>query len=80
MQKIQAIKRPSQRAQNNVSNLILNTKSLVSNELDWIRHGPDLAALGCDAERGWLNTFLEDTLNKISKSMTVASAPLSHSL
>lgn len=75
MQKIQAIKRPSQRAQNNIFNLILNTKSLVSNELDWIRHGPDLAALGCDAERGWLNTFLEDTLNKISKSMTVASTP-----
>ena len=75
MQKIQAIKRPTQRSQKNISNLILNTQNLVSDESDWIRHGPDLAALGCGAEYGWLNTSLEDALNKISKSMTMASTP-----
>ncbi|KAM0797866.1 hypothetical protein BDR22DRAFT_427517 [Usnea florida] len=71
MQKIQAIKRPTQRSQKNISNLILNTHNLVSDESDWIRHGSDLAALGCGAEYGWLNTSLEDALNKISKSMTM---------
>ena len=80
MQKIQAIKRPSQRSQNNISNLILNTQSLVSDESDWIRHGPDLAAMGCGAEHGWLNTFLEDALNKISKKLTMASTLLSRFL
>ena len=79
-QKIQAIKRPSQRSQNNVSNLILNTQSLVSDESDWIRHGPDLAALGRGAEHGWLNTFLEDALNKISRRATMASKFIFHLL
>ena len=77
MQTIQGIKRPSQRSQKNISNLILNTRNLVSDESDWIRHGSDLAALGCGAEYGWLNTSLEDALNKISKSMTMASTPTS---
>lgn len=71
MQTIQGIKRPSQRSQKNISNLILNTRNLVSDESDWIRHGSDLAALGCGPEYGWLNTSLEDALNKISKSMTM---------
>lgn len=75
VQQIQAIKRPSQRSQDNISNLILNTQSLVSDESDWIRHGPDLAALGRGAEHGWLNTFLEDALNKISKRATMVHSP-----
>ncbi len=74
-QKIQAIKRPTERSQSNLSNLISNTQSLVSDESDWIRHGPDLAALGRGSEHGWLNTFLEDLLNKISMRLTVASVP-----
>ncbi|KAL9133448.1 MAG: hypothetical protein Q9175_005373 [Cornicularia normoerica] len=80
MQKIQAIKRPTERSQSNLSNLISNTQSLVSDESDWIRYGPDLAALGRGAEHGWLNTFLEDTLNKISMTLTMASLSfLAHS-
>ena len=73
MQKIQGIRRPTKRSQSNLSNLISNTQSLVSDESDWIRCGPDLAALGRGAEHGWLNTFLEDMLNKISRKVTVAS-------
>ncbi|KAF6237536.1 hypothetical protein HO173_004426 [Letharia columbiana] len=69
-QKIQAIKRPSRRSQRNVHNLIHNTESLVRNEADWIREGTDLAALGCAADRGWLNTCLENTLNTISRTAT----------
>lgn len=71
MQRIQAIKRPTERSQSNVSNLISNTQSLVSDESDWIRHGPDLAAVGRSSEYGWLNTFLEDMLNKISMGLTM---------
>ena len=78
MQKIQAMKRPTARSQSNLSNLISNTQSLVSDESDWIRCGPDLAALGRGAEYGWLNTFLEDMLNKISMKLTMVSVPSSH--
>lgn len=67
---IQAIKRPSLRSQRNVHNLIHNTESLVYDEAEWIREGTDLAALGCAADRGWLNTFLENTLNTISRTAT----------
>ena len=73
-QQIQAIKRPSQRSQRNVQNLIHNTQSLVCSEAGWIREGPDLAALGCAADRGWLNTFLENTMNTISRTATRVSA------
>ena len=55
-------------------NLIHNTESLVCSESDWIREGTDLAALGCAADRGWLNTFLADTLNTISRTATSVSA------
>lgn len=72
-QKIQAIKRPSLRSQRNVHNLIHNTESLVYNEADWIREGTDLAALGRAADRGWLNTFLENILNTISRAGTRVS-------
>lgn len=75
MQRIQAIKRPTKRSQSNLSNLISNTQSLVSDESDWIRCGPDLAALGRGSEHGWLNTFLEDILNKISMRLTMVSMP-----
>lgn len=73
-QKIQAIKRPSLRSQRYVHNMIHNTQSLVSDEADWIREGTDLAALGCAADRGWLNTFLENLLNTISRTATRVSA------
>ena len=75
MQKIQAIKRPTTRSQSNLSNLISNTQSLVTDESDWTRCGPDLAALGRGSEHGWLNTFLEDMLNRISMRLTMASIP-----
>lgn len=75
MQRIQAIKRPTNRSQSNLSTLISNTQSLVDDESDWIRHGPDLAALGRGPEHGWLNTFLEDILNKISMRLTMVSMP-----
>ena len=72
-QEIQALKRPSLRSQRNVHNLIHNTESLVYDEAEWIREGTDLAALGCAADRGWLNTFLENTLNTISRTATRVS-------
>ena len=73
-QKIQAVKRPSLRSQRNVHNLIHNTQSLVSSEAGWIREGTDLAALGPDADHGWLNTLLANTFNAISRTAVKVSA------
>lgn len=73
LQQIQAIKRPTERAQRNMCNLISNTQSLVKDESDWIREGPDLAALGQGNEHGWLNTFLEDVLSTMSRKVTMVS-------
>lgn len=75
LQKIQAIKRPTGRAQRNMYSLISNTQSLVKDEADWIREGPDLAAIGQGNEHGWLNTFLEDVLNMMSRKVTMVSPP-----
>ena len=61
------------RAQRNVHNLINNTQSLVKGEADWIRHGSDLAAVGCGGEHGWLNTFLEDAVNWLLRRAILVS-------
>lgn len=42
----------------------------MAEESDWIHEGPDLAALGYGGDHGWLNAFLEDLLNSISRGMT----------
>ena len=70
-QQIQSLKRPTERAQRNLYNMVGNTQSLVGDEAEWTAEGPDLAALGRDVEYGWLNTFLEDTLSKISPKATL---------
>ena len=61
------------RAQRNVHNLINNTQSLVEGEANWICQGPDLAAVGCRTEYGWLHTFLEDALNWLPRRATLVS-------
>ena len=73
MQQIQSIKRPTQRAQRNLHNLIENTQSLVGDESDWVREGSDLAALDRGPEYSWLNTFTEDLISKISWKATLVS-------
>ncbi|KAL9100353.1 MAG: hypothetical protein Q9163_004260 [Psora crenata] len=73
VQKIQSIKRPSARAQTTLFNLIKNTESLVADESEWIRYSLDLASLAQDAEHGWFNGFLEDSLNTISRRLTQVS-------
>ena len=70
---IQALKRPTSRTQRNVYNLVMNSENLVLEESDWIREGPDLAALGYGGDHGWLTTFLEDAFNLISRRLTKVS-------
>lgn len=72
-QKIQGLKQPTRRAQRNLHRLIENTGSLVEDESSWTRELPDLAALGRGPEYSWLNTFFEDTMNRISRKATVVS-------
>ena len=69
MQAIQAIKKPTKRTQQNLNDLIINTRSLGQKESEWVREGPDLVALGQVKEHAWLNIFL----NGISKRMTSVS-------
>ena len=71
MQKIQAMKRPTKRNQSSVSAFIANTGSQAAEESDWIRLSPDLAAVAHDQEHGWLIAFLENTLLKISRKITI---------
>lgn len=70
VQKIQAMKRPSSRAQLTLFNLIRNTESLVADEAEFIRYSPDLAALVPDDEHGLFNNFLEDAFNFVSQKLT----------
>ncbi|MDI1490157.1 MAG: hypothetical protein OHK93_001357 [Ramalina farinacea] len=72
VQKIQAMKRPSSRAQLTLFNLIRNTESLVADEAEFIRYSPDLAALVPDDEHGLFNNFLEDAFNFVSQKLTKA--------
>lgn len=56
-----------------MSNLISNSENLVLEESEWIRHGPDLAALGKGGDHGWLNTAIEELLNGVSRTFTKVS-------
>lgn len=73
VQQIQAIRRPTKRNQTNLFNAISNTGSVSTQELKWVQQGADLAAIAHDNEQGWFNGFLEDCMNKISRTMTVVS-------
>ena len=74
MQKVQAIRRPFLRSQRNLHNLIENTGSLVSSESHWIREGPDLAALGCTANDGWLENIIGNLSGTTSRTIARVSA------
>lgn len=69
-QKVEAIKRPTERNQNSLYNLMQHTAGVATMESEWIQHGPDLAAVAQDQEYGWFNGFLEDNLNRISRKLT----------
>lgn len=75
VQQIQALKRPTERAQRSLFNLIKGTNSLEPRETDWLRCGPDLAALTTGPEHGWFNNFVEDVLNNMSRRLTTVSLP-----
>ncbi|CAD6583873.1 MAG: hypothetical protein ASARMPRED_001528 [Alectoria sarmentosa] len=72
LHKKQAIRKPTKRNQNSVYNAIHNSKSMTSGEALWIRDRDDLLALAKDAEHGWFNGILEDTLRKLSPKITLA--------
>ena len=70
---MQAIRTPTKRNQNSVHNFINDTQSLVSSEKEWICQRVDLAALGHEAEHGWFNGFIEDTLIKVAPRLSMVS-------
>lgn len=70
------MKRPTERNQNSLYNLIHHTSGVATMESDWVQYGPDLAAVARDQEYGWFNEFLEDLLNKISRKLTRVSTSI----
>lgn len=73
MQQIHALKTPTKRNQNSLWNAVHYSESMTASETDWIRMRMDLAAIADDAEQGWLNGLVEDSLNQISKKMLLVS-------
>ena len=71
LQKKQEIKKAVKRNQNSLYNAIKISKSMMSGEALWIHNRDDLLALATDAEHGWFNGILEDTLRKISRKITL---------
>jgi len=70
VREIHSIPRPTKRNQNSLYNLIHSSESLVQSESEWVYYLDDLAALANDAERGWFNGFVEDTMKRISRTAT----------
>ncbi|KAF6226375.1 hypothetical protein HO133_009241 [Letharia lupina] len=66
IQRVQAIRRPTETHQNALYGQI--THNIAWAEHKWICQYDDLAALSSDTEHGWFNVFLEGTLNKISRN------------
>ena len=73
LQKKQAIRKPSKRNQNSLYNAINGSRSIMSGETYWIQNQDDLLALAKDAEHGWFNGILGDTLRKLSCKITLVS-------
>ena len=69
MQKVEAIKRPTKRSQNAVYNMIHEERNIWPDEADWICRSDDLGSIARNAEHGWLNGFVEDLLNSISRRL-----------
>lgn len=42
-------------------------------EEQWIRRSDDLASIARDAENGWLNAVVEDSIGLVSKSLLLVS-------
>ena len=70
LQRIQAIDPPTVRNQNSLYNLIRNSGSQTSTELEWIFNREDLAALATTQDNGKFNAFIQDSMFKISKPLT----------
>lgn len=71
LQKKQEIRKAVKRNQNSLYNAIKISKSMMSGESLWIHNRDDLLALATDAEHGWFNGILEDTLRRMSRTITL---------
>ena len=83
LKEVHAMKRPPERNQTSLYNMIDKTECVVDSETEWIHQGPDLAAVAHDHEYGWFQNKLEDTLNVLSRRATrvscISSIPFSES-
>ena len=71
LQKKQDIRRATKRNQNSLYNAIKADGNIASGEALWIHHRDDLLAIAKDAEHGWFNGVLEDTLRMLSSKVTL---------
>lgn len=77
LQKKNEIRKATKRNQNSLYNAIRISKSMMSGETLWIRNRDDLLALAKDAEHGWFNGILEDTLRRLSSRITLVGIHVS---
>ena len=70
LQRLDAIKWPTERNQTSVFNIIAKTGVQTFDESGWIKQGSDLTAVVHDAEYEWLNGLVKGILKKISRIMT----------
>lgn len=73
---VQAFKRPSERNQGSLYQAVKT--NIVDAENGWILRSNDLAALAHDAEHGWVNVWLENTLNRVSRNTLLVSIATAH--
>ena len=71
LQKKQATNKATKRNQNSLYNAIRLSQSMSSGETLWIRDRDDLLALAKDAENGWFNGILGNTLGRLSRKITL---------
>ena len=77
LQKKQAIRKATKRNQNSLYNAMSLSGSIASGEARWIHYRDDLLALAQDAEHGWFNGILEDTLRRLSSKVTLVGVFIS---
>ncbi len=73
---VQAFKRPSERNQGSLYQAVKT--NIVDAENGWILRSNDLAALAHDAEHGWVNVWLENTLDRVSRNTLLVSKATAH--
>lgn len=70
--KLCMMQKPTERNQNSLYNMLVNTGSQTQGESKWVQYRDDLIALAHDNERSRLNVFVEDAICAVSRTAALA--------